>query len=70
MKYAQLILAGQEFGVMDSAHAHKFKFNEAVSLMVNCNDQKEIDYFWNKLSAVAEFEQCGWVEINLASIGR
>lgn len=37
-----------------------FKFNEAVSFMVNCKDQAEIDYYWEKLSAVPEAEQCGW----------
>ena len=62
VKYAQLILEGQEFGVMDSAHKHNFTFNEAISLMINCKDQEEIDYFWEKLSAVPEAEQCGWVK--------
>jgi predicted 3-demethylubiquinone-9 3-methyltransferase (glyoxalase superfamily) len=37
-----------------------FKFNEAISLLVNCQDQDEVDYFWQKLSAVPEAEQCGW----------
>lgn len=38
----------------------EFKFNEAVSFSVACKDQAEIDYFWDKLSAVTESEQCGW----------
>jgi predicted 3-demethylubiquinone-9 3-methyltransferase (glyoxalase superfamily) len=62
VKYSQFILDGQEFGAMDSAHDHKFTFNEGVSLIVNCKDQQEIDYFWEKLSAVPEAEQCGWVK--------
>jgi predicted 3-demethylubiquinone-9 3-methyltransferase (glyoxalase superfamily) len=62
VKYAQCILGGQEFGAMDSARMHNFGFNEAVSLMVNCRDQVEIDYFWDKLSAVPEAEQCGWIK--------
>lgn len=37
-----------------------FKFNEAVSLMIDCKDQAEIDYYWEKLSHVPEAEQCGW----------
>lgn len=37
-----------------------FKFNEAVSFVVACKDQEEIDYYWEKLSAVPESEQCGW----------
>ena len=37
-----------------------FKFTEAVSFAVYCKDQDEIDYYWEKLSAVPESEQCGW----------
>ena len=44
---------------MDSAREHGYTFNEAISLMVNCEDQKELDYYWDKLSAVPESEQCG-----------
>lgn len=55
-------LAGQWFAAMDSAQAHDFAFNEAVSLMVNCKDQDEIDLYWDRLSAVLEAEQCGWVK--------
>ena len=55
-------LAGQWFAAMDSAQEHNFAFNEAVSLMVSCKDQREIDAFWDKLSAVPEAEQCGWVK--------
>jgi len=39
-----------------------FKFNEAVSFAVACEDQEEIDYYWEKLSAVPESEQCGWLK--------
>ena len=46
----------------DSAHAHHFNFNEAISLMVYCDSQEEIDYYWDKLSAVPESEQCGWLK--------
>ncbi len=38
------------------------KFNEAVSFVVNCETQKEIDYYWNKLSADPKAEQCGWLK--------
>lgn len=62
VKYAQFTLDGQEFSAMDSAWPHEFGFNEAISLMVNCQDQAEIDYFWEKLSAVPEAEQCGWIK--------
>ncbi len=39
-----------------------FKFNEAISFIVACKDQKEIDYYWKKLSAVPAAEQCGWLK--------
>lgn len=47
---------------MDGGDVHEFKFNEAISFMINCKDQEEIDYYWEKLSAVPESEQCGWVK--------
>jgi len=55
-------LLGQWFAAMDSARIHGFGFNEAISLIVNCEDQKQIDYYWEKLSAVSEAEQCGWLK--------
>ena len=55
-------LEGQWFAAMDSAHQHDFAFNEAISLMVYCNDQAELDYYWEKLSAVPQAEQCGWLK--------
>lgn len=51
-------LAGQRFMALDGGPA--FQFTEAISFYVECEDQKEVDYFWNKLSAVSEVEQCGW----------
>jgi predicted 3-demethylubiquinone-9 3-methyltransferase (glyoxalase superfamily) len=60
--HGSFFLAGQEFFAMDSAHEHKFKFNEAISFMVYCDDQAEIDRYWEKLSAVPEAEQCGWLK--------
>lgn len=50
------------FTAMDSAQAHGFAFNEAISFIVRCEDQQEIDFYWNKLSAVPEAEQCGWLK--------
>src|SRR5262245_41548086 len=38
----------------------EFKFTEAVSFVVACKDQTEIDYYWEKLSSVPDSEQCGW----------
>ena len=47
---------------MDSAYAHAFTFNEAISFMVHCETQEEIDYYWGKLSADPAAEQCGWLK--------
>ncbi len=60
--FAEFMLEKQWFTAMDSGHMHKFGFNEAISLMVRCKDQKEIDEYWSKLSAVPESEQCGWLK--------
>ncbi len=60
--YGPFALAGQDFAAMDSARAHDFSFNEAISFVVNCEDQGELDYFWDALSAVPESEQCGWLK--------
>jgi predicted 3-demethylubiquinone-9 3-methyltransferase (glyoxalase superfamily) len=51
-------LEGQRYMCLDGGPI--FKFNESVSFMVACKDQTEIDYLWEKLSAVPESEQCGW----------
>ena len=48
------------FAAMDSAHPHGFGFNEAISFVVTCRDQAEIDRYWAQLSSVPEAEQCGW----------
>src|SRR5882672_7493880 len=53
-------LAGQRFMALDGGPT--FNFTEATSFYVECEDQKEVDYFWNKLSAVPESEQCGWLK--------
>ncbi len=57
---AEFVLNGQKFMALDGGPI--FKFTEAISLLVDCEDQKEVDYFWNKLSAVKESEQCGWLK--------
>lgn len=53
-------LNGQRFMALDGGPL--FKFNEAVSFYVECEDQDEVDHFWKKLSAVPEAEQCGWLK--------
>lgn len=54
----EFVLGGQRFTAINAGP--EFKFSEAVSFAVACNDQAEIDYYWEKLSSVPESEQCGW----------
>jgi len=51
-------LNGQRFTCLNGGP--DFKFSEAVSFVIECKDQEEIDYYWEKLSNVPEAEQCGW----------
>jgi len=60
--FADFMIENQWFAATDSALEHHFSFNEAVSFVVHCKDQKEIDYYWDRLSAVPEAEQCGWLK--------
>lgn len=62
LMYGDCTLAGQKFAVMDSAGPHQFVFNEAISLLVECEDQAEIDRLWSALSADPAAEQCGWLK--------
>jgi predicted 3-demethylubiquinone-9 3-methyltransferase (glyoxalase superfamily) len=62
VRHLYLDLGGYKLAAMDSAHDHSFGFNEAVSLMVGCESQEEIDHYWDGLSAVPEAEQCGWLK--------
>jgi predicted 3-demethylubiquinone-9 3-methyltransferase (glyoxalase superfamily) len=60
--FADFRIGSQWFAAMDSAHEHQFDFNEAVSLLVNCDSQEEIDRYWKELSSVPASEQCGWLK--------
>ena len=62
ISYAALTLEGEHFIAMESNLEHHFQFNEAVSFMVHCDTQEEIDYYWSKLSADPKAEQCGWLK--------
>jgi predicted 3-demethylubiquinone-9 3-methyltransferase (glyoxalase superfamily) len=53
-------LLGQEFTIMSAGPL--FKFTEAVSFVISCEDQAEVDYYWDKLSADPKSEQCGWLK--------
>jgi predicted 3-demethylubiquinone-9 3-methyltransferase (glyoxalase superfamily) len=55
----QFELDGQEFVALNGGPV--FKFTEAVSFVVNCDTQAELDHFWQKLSAGGQEVQCGWL---------
>ncbi len=61
LMYADFMLEGRWFVAMDSAHKHKFHFDEAISFVVHCDTQEEIDYYWDKLTAGGKEVQCGWL---------
>ena len=57
---ATFILEGIEFIALNAGPL--FKFTEAISFVVNCGDQEEVDYYWEKLSAGGEKSMCGWLK--------
>ena len=60
--YASFDLAGQTFSAMDGGGEHDFEFTGAISFMINCDSQAEIDVFWDKIPAGGgKHQQCGWV---------
>lgn len=60
--FADFKLEDLWIAAMDSGNEDRHPFNESISFIVNCKDQEEIDYLWEKLSAVPESEQCGWLK--------
>lgn len=60
--YGEFTIFGQKLSAMDSAREHDYTFNEAVSLVVTCESQAEIDEYWDELSAVPDAEVCGWLK--------
>ncbi len=62
IQFSDFMLEGVWLSAMDSSGPHDFDFNEAISFMIYCEDQTEIDYFWQRLSAVPDSEQCGWLK--------
>lgn len=60
--YSDFRLGDAWFAAMDGGPGHGFRFNEAVSFVLTCRDQAEVDYYWEKLSAVPEAEACGWLK--------
>ncbi|MEK6782314.1 MAG: VOC family protein [Bacteroidota bacterium] len=62
VKHAQFLLNEKVFMAMDGAGDHKFQFNEAFSFVVECDTQKEIDYYWTTLTEEGQESRCGWLK--------
>jgi predicted 3-demethylubiquinone-9 3-methyltransferase (glyoxalase superfamily) len=60
--HAQFSLSNQKFILMDSGLSHDLCFSEGLSLVVECEDQQEIDYYWDHLKAGGEASRCGWLK--------
>src|SRR5262245_55887624 len=61
-------LEGQRFLALNGGP--RFKFTEAISLVIDCETQEEVDYFWQKLSAGGQTQQCGWLKDKFRSLGK
>jgi predicted 3-demethylubiquinone-9 3-methyltransferase (glyoxalase superfamily) len=59
--HARFTIAGQEFMAMESSGDHRFTFTPATSFFVHCENQAEVDYFWEKLSEGGKKGPCGWL---------
>ncbi len=62
LKFGHFALLDQHFSAMDGFGGHEFEFNEAVSFVVSCKNQAEIDYYWSKLFQGGSEGQCGWLK--------
>ena len=60
--YSEFKLSNHDLIAMDGAGAHGFAFNESVSLVVDCDTQDEIDYYWNRLTEGGQESRCGWLK--------
>ena len=55
-----LSLFGQEYTLLNGGP--KFKFTEAISFVVHCENQEEVDYYWEQLTSEGEESMCGWLK--------
>ena len=60
--FSEYKLNKQSIAAMDGPGEHNYTFNEAVSFVVSCETQKEIDYYWNKLTEGGQESMCGWLK--------
>jgi predicted 3-demethylubiquinone-9 3-methyltransferase (glyoxalase superfamily) len=61
INHTQFTLAGQKYVAMDSGMRHEFNFNEGISFVVTCDNQEEIDHYWNALTKDGQERMCGWL---------
>lgn len=61
IKYSLFTLDDVEFIAMESSLDHKFSFTQAISFIINCESQEEVDKFWDAFSDGGQIQQCGWV---------
>jgi len=62
IKHARIRLNGTEFALMDGPGKHPFTFSGAISFIINCTTQQEIDHYWNTLSKGGHTMPCGWLQ--------
>lgn len=62
VKHAQFTLGNYVMMAMDSSLTHGFGFTEGISLVVECDTQEQIDYYWSKLAEGGREDQCGWLK--------
>lgn len=64
IKHARFRLSGETFMAMDSTGPHAFNFNEAISFLIACESQEEVDFFWSRLTVGGDpsAQQCGWLK--------
>ena len=58
--FVEFTMNGNEFEAINAGP--EFSFNEAISLSIDCKDQAEVDYFWEKLGEGGEYGPCGWLK--------
>lgn len=64
VKFASFVLEGQQFRAMESSQGHSFKTGGAISFLIECQNQEEIDYYWARLTEGGDpaAQQCGWLK--------
>ncbi len=62
LKYGSFLICNDHFSAMDGSGQHEFGFNEAVSIVLECKDQQEIDYYWALMTSEGSESMCGWLK--------